>query len=64
VLVLGHNPGIAICAAELTATPPDHPRFDSYPTGATLVTDIDITDWAQADWGKANARHFTVPRDL
>ena len=64
VLMLGHNPGIGICAAELLATPPDHPEFDRYPTCATLVADFDIDDWSQADWGQANARHFIVPREL
>lgn len=64
VLVIGHNPGISIMAAEILGARPDHPRFDAYPTGATLVADLDIGAWQDADWGKANARHFVVPRDL
>ena len=64
VLMVGHNPGIAIMAAEVLSAPPDHPKFDQYPSGATLVADFDITAWAEADWGKAIARHFVVPRDL
>ncbi len=64
LLMLGHNPGTGICAAEIVAKPPDHPKFVQFPSGATLVADFDITDWCDADWGKANARHFIVPRDL
>lgn len=64
VLVVGHNPGISIVAAHIVGAAPDHPRFDDYPTGATLVADFDITDWQDAGWGQANARHFVVPRDL
>jgi phosphohistidine phosphatase len=64
VLMLGHNPGISIIAAELVSTPTGHPKFEQYPTGATLVADLEIDDWRDADWGKAIARHFVVPRDL
>ncbi|WP_370400340.1 SixA phosphatase family protein [Sulfitobacter sp. JB4-11] len=64
VLMIGHNPGIAFCAQGIVASHPDHPQFNKYPTGATLVADFDIAHWADARWKNANARHFTVPRDL
>lgn len=64
VLVIGHNPGISIAAAEFVTQMPDDPDFQRYPTGATLVADFDIDLWADADWRKANARHFIVPRAL
>lgn len=64
LLMIGHNPGISITAAELVETPPNHPKFEQYPTGATLVASLDIDDWQDAAWGKAIARHFVVPRDL
>jgi phosphohistidine phosphatase len=64
VLMIGHNPGIGMMAEAILETLPEHPKFIAYPSGATLVAEFDITDWAQAEWGKANARHFTVPRDL
>ena len=64
VLMLGHNPGISIMAEKILSERVDHPKFDQYPTGATLVADFDISTWWDADWEKANARHFTVPRDL
>ncbi len=64
VLMIGHNPGIGMMADAVLAAKPKHPQFNQYPTGATLVADFDMTDWAKAGWGKAIARHFTVPRDL
>lgn len=64
VLMIGHNPGISIAAAEMVLDAPDHPQFHAYPTGATLVADFDVNQWRDADWGRANARHFVVPRDL
>lgn len=64
VLIIGHNPGIGMMAEGALKTLPDDPQFMQYPTGATLVADFGITDWADADWGKANARHFVVPRAL
>lgn len=64
VLMVGHNPGIGYCAERLLPTPLDHPQFGKYPTGATLVADFEIDHWADARWHNANARHFTVPRDL
>ena len=64
VLMLGHNPGISIMAAEILRTAPTHPKFHAYPTGATLIADFDIADWRDAVWGNAIARHFVVPRDL
>jgi len=64
VLLIAHNPGIATAARHCVTAPPDHSGFARYPSGATLVADFDIDDWAKANWEKANARHFTVPRDL
>lgn len=64
VLIVGHNPGIGMFAANILGTAYPHPQFPLYPTGATLVADFDISTWADATWRKAIARHFTVPRDL
>ena len=64
ILMVGHNPGIGMMAKGVLNNLPDHPQFMQYPTGATLVADFDIADWAQAGWGIANARHFIVPREL
>ena len=64
VLILGHNPGIAAFAYSLSKTPASHPRFDDYPTGATLVLDFEIESWADLSWGSGALRDFIVPRDL
>lgn len=64
VLMLGHNPGIAMLAHELVADPPDHARFDDYPTGATLVVDFPADDWAEARAGTGRVVDFIVPREL
>ncbi|MFD0980391.1 SixA phosphatase family protein [Tropicimonas aquimaris] len=64
VLMIGHNPGIAAFAQMLTETPPDHPRFADYPTGALLVLDFDIKNWSKAGPGKGKVRTFLTPHDL
>ncbi|EPX86912.1 SixA phosphatase family protein [Salipiger mucosus] len=64
VLMVGHNPGICDFAHEIVARAPQHPRFRDYPTGATLVADFDIADWAQTEWRAAEPRAFVIPREL
>jgi len=54
----------ATLASGIVAQPPDHPRFDAYPSGATLVAGITCANWKELELGHANARHFVVPRDL
>lgn len=64
VLVLGHNPGIGIAAANLAADAPKQLRFNEYPTAATTVFRFDIDDWAKADWRGGTVEAFVVPREL
>ncbi|MGX0977726.1 phosphohistidine phosphatase [Roseovarius sp. MBR-51] len=64
VLMLGHNPGIAEFAALLVAAPPDHERFDDYPTGATLIARFDIDDWSALHPGTGTVVQFLTPHDL
>jgi phosphohistidine phosphatase len=64
VLILGHNPGIAEFAAQCVTQPPDHPRFDDYPTGATLVVDFDAPAWDMVRPGTGRTAHFVIPREL
>ena len=64
VIVVGHSPGIGECAALLAKSPPDHPRFEDYPTGATTVLEFDADTWTDVVWHRGFVRGFTVPRDV
>lgn len=64
VMMIGHNPGIADFAVRLVARPPTNPEFGRYPTGATLVADFEIADWAKLDWHQGAVVDFVVPREL
>lgn len=64
VLLLGHNYGIADCAQQLVAEPPDHPRFSDYPTCATSLIRFDITDWGYLLPGTGICDDFAIPREV
>lgn len=64
VLMLGHNPGIAIFAGKLVRAAPAHPRFSDYPTGATLVVRFDIDDWCDVAMHSGDVLDFVIPREL
>ena len=64
VMMIGHNPGIAEFAERLSALPPLHSEFSRYPTGATLVVDFAVDDWAQAGFGGGTVIDFTIPREI
>ncbi len=64
VMMIGHNPGIAEFAARLVAQPPVNPDFARYPTGATLVCDFMVDDWAEIAFGAATTGDFIVPREV
>ncbi len=64
ILMLGHNPGIAIFANMLVQEPPQHVRFRDYPTGATTILEFSTSRWADVDWGSAIVDEFVVPREL
>jgi len=64
LLILGHNPGIGEFAEAIVRTPPDHPRFEDYPTCATLVARLDARDWSEVGWGEAEVVDFAIPREV
>lgn len=64
VLMVAHNPGIAWFAAQMLSSAPSHPKFQQYPTGATLIAEFDIQDWGQVQPASGVAVDFIVPRDL
>ena len=63
-MILGHNPGIAAFAHAIVNHPPDHSRFDDFPTGATLIARFDIDTWNDLTWSSGKVVDFTVPREL
>lgn len=64
VMLLSHNPGIAQFATTIVNKAPAHPKFEAFPTGATLVVDFDIGNWSDVAWRGGKVVDFTVPRDL
>ncbi|MGD1884752.1 MAG: histidine phosphatase family protein [Paracoccaceae bacterium] len=64
ILMLGHNPGISIFARRIVVARPRHPRFDDYPTGATLVAQFYLYRWADVEWGTGEAIDFAIPREV
>ena len=64
LMIVAHNPGIGILAAQLARPAPDHPRFADYPTCATTVLRFDAEDWANAVNTTGTVAAFAVPRDL
>ncbi len=64
VLILAHNPGIAMLAQGMVSHHHPHPRFADYPTGATLVVDFDCDSWDKAEPGAGQAHAFVIPREL
>lgn len=64
VMMIGHNPGIAEFAARLVARAPINEEFSHYPTGATLVCDFAVENWADIAFGQGVPVDFVVPREL
>jgi phosphohistidine phosphatase len=64
VMMIGHNPGIAEFAARLVAHPPKNADFARYPTGATLVVDFNIDNWADVAFGTGTVDDFVIPREI
>jgi phosphohistidine phosphatase len=62
VLICAHNPGIGFAAQQLALTPPQHQRFDDYPTAATTVMRFDAADWS--DIRQGTVTDFVIPADL
>ena len=64
VLMVGHNPGIGDFAERLVEKAPGHPRFEDYPTGATVVVRFGVEGWSEVKEGTGEAVDFVVPREL
>ena len=64
VMMVGHNPGIAEFAHRIVSRAPMNPEFQKYATGATLVCDFAVDNWADVNWGMGSPNDFIVPREL
>ena len=64
LLVVAHNPGMSMLATDLVAEPPNHPRFDDFPTASTLVLSFDMDEWSHVRAGTGCVLGFVTPHDL
>ena len=70
-MIIGHNPGMAQLAAQLSRSPEDsdeeklHKRMrEKFSTGALAVIKIPINAWADLKEGKGRLADFMRPKDL
>ncbi len=59
VIVVGHNPDIAILAMHLC-----NERIEKFPTGGTAVVSFNIDDWNEVEVGKGKLELFVYPSML
>ncbi|MGQ1889843.1 SixA phosphatase family protein [Thermophagus sp. OGC60D27] len=59
VMVVGHNPEIALTAFQLTG---DH--FFDYPTSATAILAFSTSEWSQIKAGNGRTELFVFPKEL
>ncbi len=64
VMIVGHNPGFAEAASLIAQSPVDHPDFRRYPTCATTVFEVDLTNWRDIKPGVSRIVDFVTPREL
>lgn len=64
LLVIGHNPGFAHFASMVLKDLPNHPKFGQFPTSATLIVEVDISQWSDYKLGNATFIDFLVPADI
>lgn len=64
ILIVGHNPGMALMALGLARAPHPHPRFRDYPTGATTVFAFEETTWRDITAMSGTITEFVIPREL
>lgn len=59
VMVIGHNPDMAILAMRLTGQ-----RIEKFPTTGTVVINFDVDNWSQIEVGKGYLELFVYPSML
>ncbi len=64
VMMVGHNPGIALFAAGMCNAPSMHPDFNRYPTCATTILRFPSPSWADIAAGEGVLLDFVAPNQL
>ncbi len=59
VMIVGHNPEIALMAVELTGE-----NFFQFPTTATVVLNFSATSWSEIQVGQGKIQLFVYPKEL
>jgi len=67
LMLVGHNPGLEMCAYVLCGAGDENLRADlaiKFPTAACVHLTFDISDWADVKRTKGSLAHFIKPRAL
>ncbi len=64
VMMIAHNPGIALFAQGLVSALPGDARFERFPTAATAVIDFEAPDWGAVTWSTGRITDLVFARDL
>lgn len=64
LLVIGHNPGMAVLAHQLANADPEHDRFLDFPTASLVVLEFDIESFSEVEPGAGQVKAFLTPHDL
>ncbi len=67
LMLVGHNPGLEMCAHALCGAGAEHLRLDmaaKFPTAACAHLTFDISDWAEIKQTKGKLADFIKPRTL
>ena len=64
VLMVGHNPGMALFAAGMCNSPSLHPDFNHYPTCAATVLRFPVSNWSDIGVGQGEMLDFVAPKQL
>ena len=63
VLLIGHNPGVALLVAGLCSGPDSRVNL-RFPTAGLAHFEVDIARWRQLRWGNSELRFLISPRFL
>jgi len=71
LMVIGHNPGLEVCARELVRAPEDRnlrKRYrtmtEKFSTGALAIVDFEVEQWSDVGADMGELETFVRPKDL